>query len=289
MGEVESTMVASGRGVPEPSGGAVKRSESTDSLDNKIGVMSGAFASPSKSANDLASIAGSIGDNGTTADKSKSSPAPENQDGWNQSLGDSVPTVVTTAVSKMMPTRMAPWGEFLSRSALKLPQISEIPGRLRENRQFGGNYAVSTGVLLSLWVITHPMTLFVVVALAGTWTYALRRKDPVVVGGTELTERRLYLALRGGDGHLGSGDPHHRTLHSTAPLLGACSDACVGGGGAVHRAAHHSARPGAGLHGYRTGAERHQFPHEQGAVRGAGRCQRQAAVPAINRCAAHFC
>lgn len=159
--------------------------------------MSGAFASPSKSANDLASIAGSIGDNGTTADKSKSSPAPENQDGWNQSLGDSVPTVVTTAVSKMMPTRMAPWGEFLSRSALKLPQISEIPGRLRENRKFGGNYAVSTGVLLSLWVITHPMTLFVVVALAGTWTYALRRKDPVVVGGTELTERQLYLALCG--------------------------------------------------------------------------------------------
>lgn len=95
----------------------------------------------------------------------------------------------------MMKGRMGPWTEFCSRSSMLMPKISEVPSRIKENRRFAGNYAVCTGIVLCLWVITHPMTLIVVAGLAITWTYLLRRKEPVVIAEKELSERQAYLGL----------------------------------------------------------------------------------------------
>merc|ERR1712070_714027 len=86
--------------------------------------------------------------------------------------------------------------EFCSRSQLIAPKsFGEVVERVKANRQFSGDYAAMTGVIISLWVVTHPVTLIIVVSVASAWTYLLKRTEPVVVGGRELTERQAYMGM----------------------------------------------------------------------------------------------
>eukprot|EP00656_Telonema_subtile_P038643 TRINITY_DN4386_c0_g1_i3.p1 TRINITY_DN4386_c0_g1~~TRINITY_DN4386_c0_g1_i3.p1 ORF type:complete len:260 (+),score=71.50 TRINITY_DN4386_c0_g1_i3:143-922(+) len=128
---------------------------------------------------------------------------------WTSMIPSLLPSVLPGALGEVggmavgkglayMQPQMGPWMEFGSCSFSKPQGLADVKTRvLTSGKRFLGNYAVLTCVFASLFVMGHPFILIALAGLAGTWTYLLRRAEPVVLMGRELTERQLHVLMSG--------------------------------------------------------------------------------------------
>ncbi|KAJ4756977.1 PRA1 (Prenylated rab acceptor) family protein [Rhynchospora pubera] len=77
---------------------------------------------------------------------------------------------------------LKPWQEMVDRSALTRPSsLSEATSRLRKNLSyFRVNYTAVVALSLALSLVTHPVSLFLLLSLLATWSflYLFRPADP---------------------------------------------------------------------------------------------------------------
>lgn len=77
---------------------------------------------------------------------------------------------------------LKPWQEMLDRSALSRPaSLSEATTRLRKNLPyFRVNYTAIVALSLALSLVTHPVSLFLLLSLLAAWSflYLFRPSDP---------------------------------------------------------------------------------------------------------------
>jgi PRA1 family protein 1 len=93
-----------------------------------------------------------------------------------------------------------PWSELIDRTAFARPEsFSDATSRLRKNLgYFRVNYAAIIAVCLAALLLTHPISLAVLLALLAAWCfmYLLRPSDPpLVLFGRTFSDRETLLGL----------------------------------------------------------------------------------------------
>ncbi|XP_059457323.1 PRA1 family protein B3-like [Corylus avellana] len=93
-----------------------------------------------------------------------------------------------------------PWYELVDRSAMTRPEsLTEAYSRIRKNLgYFRVNYLTFLALVLALSLLSHPISLFVLLSLLGAWTflYLFRQSDqPLVILGRTFSDRETLLGL----------------------------------------------------------------------------------------------
>ncbi|PKA50584.1 PRA1 family protein B4 [Apostasia shenzhenica] len=93
-----------------------------------------------------------------------------------------------------------PWSELIDRSAFSRPDsLSEATSRVRKNfAYFRVNYLTVIAFVLALSLVSHPVSLLVLLALLASWCflYLFRPSDsPLVLFGRTLSERETLAGL----------------------------------------------------------------------------------------------
>ncbi|CAA2955169.1 PRA1 family B3-like [Olea europaea subsp. europaea] len=89
-----------------------------------------------------------------------------------------------------------PWSEILDRSSFSRPDsLSDAVSRIRNNfSYFRVNYISLIALSLALSLLSHPLSLLVLLALIAAWIllYLFRPSDqPVVIGGRTFSDREI--------------------------------------------------------------------------------------------------
>ncbi|KAF3329866.1 PRA1 family protein B3-like protein [Carex littledalei] len=95
---------------------------------------------------------------------------------------------------------LRPWPEMIDRSAIARPaSLSEATSRLRKNLPyFRVNYTAIVGLSLALSLVTHPVSLFLLLSLLAAWSflYLFRPSDPpLTILGRTFSDRETLGAL----------------------------------------------------------------------------------------------
>lgn len=89
-----------------------------------------------------------------------------------------------------------PWSELLDRTSFSRPDtLSEAASRVRKNfSYFRVNYVTLLAVVLAFSLLSHPLSLLVLLALLGAWVflYLFKPSDqPVVIFGRNFSDREM--------------------------------------------------------------------------------------------------
>uniref|UniRef100_A0A6B2LJI8 PRA1 family protein n=1 Tax=Arcella intermedia TaxID=1963864 RepID=A0A6B2LJI8_9EUKA len=89
------------------------------------------------------------------------------------------------------------FGEFFDKTRISIPNVKDIPDRLKSNLvYFQSNYFILFLVLSVYSALTEPLFLLGVVFVAVIWIYNLRvRNTPIVVRQTEVPEKVVSFGL----------------------------------------------------------------------------------------------
>ncbi|KAJ1688731.1 hypothetical protein LUZ63_012886 [Rhynchospora breviuscula] len=95
---------------------------------------------------------------------------------------------------------LKPWQEMVDRSAISRPSsLSEATSRLRKNLSyFRVNYTAVVALSLALSLVTHPVSLFLLLSLLAAWSflYLFRPADPpLTLFGRTFSDRETLGAL----------------------------------------------------------------------------------------------
>lgn len=93
-----------------------------------------------------------------------------------------------------------PWSELVDRSAMARPDsLTEAYSRIRKNlTYFRVNYLTFLALVLAFSLVSHPVSLLVLLALLGSWIflYVFRPSDqPLVILGRTFSDRETLLGL----------------------------------------------------------------------------------------------
>jgi hypothetical protein len=93
-----------------------------------------------------------------------------------------------------------PWYEVVDRSAMTRPEsLTEAYSRIRKNLSyFRVNYLTFLALVLALSLLSHPISLLVLLSLLAAWTflYLFRQSDqPLVILGRTFSDRETLLGL----------------------------------------------------------------------------------------------
>ncbi|CAA7406236.1 unnamed protein product [Spirodela intermedia] len=93
-----------------------------------------------------------------------------------------------------------PWYELADRSSFSRPEsVSEAASRVRKNvSYFRINYIAFLAAVLALSLLSHPISLFVLLALLASWCflYLFRPADPpLVILGRQFSDRETLIGL----------------------------------------------------------------------------------------------
>ncbi|XP_078155385.1 PRA1 family protein B1-like [Carex rostrata] len=97
-------------------------------------------------------------------------------------------------------SELRPWPEMIDRSAIARPaSLSEATSRLRKNLPyFRVNYTAIVGLSLALSLVTHPVSLFLLLSLLASWSflYLFRPSDPpLTILGRTFSDRETLGGL----------------------------------------------------------------------------------------------
>ena len=94
-----------------------------------------------------------------------------------------------------------PWTELLDKNSFAKPEsLTEASSRVRKNlAYFKVNYGIGVVSIVTLCLVTSPVSLAVVFALGAMWTYlfVVAAGQPLVVGGRQLSDREKLMGASG--------------------------------------------------------------------------------------------
>lgn len=94
-----------------------------------------------------------------------------------------------------------PWTELLDKNSFAKPEsLTEASSRVRKNlAYFKVNYGIGVVSIVTLCLVTSPVSLAVVFALGAMWTYlfVVAAGQPLVVGGRQLSDREKLMGATG--------------------------------------------------------------------------------------------
>ncbi|GJY41437.1 PRA1 family protein B3-like protein [Tanacetum coccineum] len=93
-----------------------------------------------------------------------------------------------------------PWSELIDRTSIARPEsFSDATSRIRKNfSYFRINYATILAIIIAISLLTHPVSLLVIIVLLASWIflYLFRPADhPVIIMGRTFSSRETLVLL----------------------------------------------------------------------------------------------
>lgn len=121
-------------------------------------------------------------------------------------MAESTSSTAQIAVQKLSETakhvlsQRRPWSEITDRTAYGKPDsLADATSRIRKNlTYFKVNYVLFVLGMLILCLLTHPVSMFLLLALGTTWVYLfVVRTEALVIQGRQVSDREKLIGMSG--------------------------------------------------------------------------------------------